>query len=92
MQRGWLGVSVEEREGVVLIANLDRAGPAGRAGIRQGDIVVSINGERIETARGLIRSVAAVPPGNNARVVIRRQGRDIEVPVTVGRRPTEAAG
>ena len=92
MQRGWLGVSVEEREGVVLIANLDRGGPAGRAGIRPGDIVVSINGERIETARGLIRSVAAVPPGNNARVVIRRQGRDIDVPVTVGRRPTEQAG
>jgi len=92
IQRGWLGVSVEEREGLVLIATLDRMGPAGRAGIRPGDIVVSINGERIESARGLIRTVAAVAPGNSARVMVRRQGREIEIPVTVGRRPTESAG
>jgi len=92
IDRGWLGVSVEEREGGVLIANLDRAGPAGRAGVRPGDVVVAINGERIETSRGLIRTVAGAPPGNILRLTVRRQGRDIDIPVTVGKRPTEQPG
>ena len=86
--RGWLGVSVEEREsGGVLIASADRAGPAARAGLRAGDEVVAINGEPVSTARGLIRAVAAVPPGENARLTVRRQGRAVDVPVVIGTRP-----
>ena len=86
--RGWLGVSVEEREsGGVLIASADRAGPAARAGLRQGDEVVAINGEPVSTSRGLIRAVAAVPPGENARLTVRRQGRTVDVPVVIGTRP-----
>ncbi|MGE0225754.1 MAG: trypsin-like peptidase domain-containing protein [Acetobacteraceae bacterium] len=92
IERGWLGVSVEERDNGVLIASIERSGPAGRAGVRTGDVVVAINGERIDSARGLIRAIAGVTPGNTARVTVRRQGRDIEIPVTVGRRPAEQAG
>jgi len=92
IERGWLGVSVEENENGVSIANLDRNGPAARAGLRPGDTVVAINGDRIETSRGLIRAVAAVPPGNNIRVTVRRQGREVDIAITVGRRPREQAG
>lgn len=90
--RGWLGVSVDERDGVVIVTSMDRSGPAARAGLRPGDVLVSVNGERVDTARGLVRAVAGVPPGDQAVVTIRRQGREVEVPVTVGRRPTEGAG
>jgi serine protease Do len=55
-------------------------------------VVLAINGERIETSRGLIKAVAAVTPGGNMRVTVRRQGREIDIPVTVGRRPAEQAG
>ncbi|MFL5288163.1 MAG: trypsin-like peptidase domain-containing protein [Rhodopila sp.] len=89
IDRGWLGVSVDDRDEGVTIANLDRNGPAGRAGIRPGDVVIAVNGEHIDTSRGLIRTIAGVPPGNNVRVTVRRQGREIEIPVNVGRRPTE---
>jgi serine protease Do len=92
IERGWLGVSVEDRDGAVQIAGLERSGPAARSGIRAGDVVLRVNGEPIDSSRGLIRSVAAVAPGNTARVTVRRQGREIEVPVTVGRRPAEQAG
>lgn len=92
IERGWLGVSVEDRDGAVVIAGLDRNGPAGRAGLRPGDMVLAVNGERIDTSRGLIRAVAGVTPGESARIMVRRMGREVEVPVTVGRRPTESAG
>jgi serine protease Do len=89
IERGWLGVSVEDRDEGVTIALLDRSGPAAKAGIRVGDVVIAINGDKIESSRGLIRAVAVVPPGNSVRVTIRRQGREMEIPVNVGRRPAE---
>ena len=40
-------------------------------------MILAVNGERIESARGLIRTVAAVPPGSSVSLTIRRQGREI---------------
>jgi serine protease Do len=90
--RGWLGVSVDDRNGSVLIATEDPNGPAAHAGVRKGDIVVAVNGDHIDSSRGLIRAVAGVTPGNSVRVTIRRQGHEMDVPVTVGRRPTDQQG
>jgi serine protease Do len=89
IERGWLGVSVDDRDGGVTIASMDRNGPAAKSGIRTGDVVVAVNGDRIESSRGLIRAVAGVMPGNGVRVTVRRQGREMDIPVNVGRRPTE---
>src|SRR3984885_11044961 len=89
IERGWLGVAVEDRDGSVTIATLDRTGPAAKSGIKAGDVVVSVNGDKIESSRGLIRAVAVVPPGNSVRILIRRQGHEMEIPVNVGRRPAE---
>jgi len=96
VERGWLGVSVQDavpedarlaRRGV-LIAGVERGSPAARAGLRQGDLVVALNGERIETSRALVRSVAAVSPGQTVRVTVLRDGQERELPVQVGRRPS----
>ncbi len=94
IERGWLGVSVSDpvKEGGLIIAGLDRNSPAAKGGARQGDVLLAINGERVESANGLIKAVAAVAPGTNVRVTLRRQGRDFEISVTVGRRPPEQAG
>jgi len=88
--RGWLGVSVQDADsGGVAIAGVERDGPALRAGIRAGDVVVALNGGRIDSARSLIRAVAAISPGEHARLTVRRQGREIELSVTIGRRPSD---
>jgi serine protease Do len=89
IERGWLGVSVEDRDTGVTIATLDHSGPAAKAGMRAGDVVVAINGDKIDSSRGLIRAVAVVPPGNSVRVTVRRQGHEMDIPVNVGRRPPE---
>ena len=95
VERGWLGVSVQDlvpedgrsaRRGV-LVAAVERTSPAGRAGLRQGDVVVAINGDRVETSRALVRTVAAIPPGQTLRLTVLREGREREMPVQVGRRP-----
>lgn len=92
IDRGWLGISVRDVEGPgVAIAGVDSGGPAGRAGLRPGDLVTAVNGQRVDTARNLIRAVAAVQPGNTARLTVRRANHEMEVPVTVGRRPAETA-
>ena len=92
IDRGWLGVSVQDAQAAsagVAIAGLERAGPAMRAGLKQGDVVLAVNGDRVDSARGLIKAVAAAAPGTAVRLTVRRAGQSMEVPVTVGRRPAE---
>lgn len=98
VERGWLGVSVQDaaaesgeprglpRRGV-LIAGVERNSPAARAGLRPGDIVTALNGEKVETSRALVRGVAAVAPGQMVRLMVLREGREREMPVQVGKRP-----
>jgi serine protease Do len=87
IQRGWLGVSVEDHDDGVVIAAIDKTGPAARAGVRAGDLVLAINGETVSTSRGLIRAVAGETPGDNTRLTLRRQGQTMELPVVIGLRP-----
>jgi len=91
IERGWLGVSVEEAQNGVAVAGVERTSPAGRAGVRAGDAILAVNGERVETPRGLIRAVAAAAPGSTVTLAIRRQGREFDLPVVVGRRPAEGS-
>ncbi len=95
IDRGWLGVSVEDtgddqHPGVpgALIGAVERGGPALRAGLRAGDIVTTVNGQPVDSARGLIRQIAQAPPGSVVRLDVRRQGRDVQLSVTVGHRPS----
>ena len=51
------------------VAGVERTSPAARAGIRAGDMILAVNGERVETSRGLIRTIAAVAPGKRREPV-----------------------
>jgi serine protease Do len=94
VERGWLGVAVQDvgndaprgRRGVQ-IQGVERNSPAARAGLRQGDLVTALNGERVETSRALIRTVAGVAPGQSIRLSLLRDGRSQDINVQVGRRP-----
>ncbi len=93
IERGWLGVSVTEVAGAgrgpagVGIAALDRGGPAFKAGLRPGDIVMALNGQPVDSTRHLIKSIALTAPGSAVRVTFRRQGKEIDLSIPVGRRP-----
>ncbi len=87
IDRGWLGVTLENAPGGgVRIVDVDRGGPGQRAGLHAGDIVQTVNGERVDSNRSLIRTVAAAAPGSSLRLALSRHGKSVEVPVVVGRR------
>jgi two-component system OmpR family response regulator len=71
------------------IAEVNKGGPAARAGLRAGDLVVSINGELVENTRELVRAVSGVNPGTVAHLRVRRGNQTVELAVVVGRRPPE---
>lgn len=64
-----------ERPGGVFVVDVREGGPAARAGLRSGDIVVSFDGERIRSVRQFSRLVSETPPGRTIQTEIVRDGR-----------------
>ena len=97
--RGWIGVevqditppiaesfSLEDTRGA-LVAGVLQGGPADKAGIKPGDILVAVQGKAVMDPAGMLNLIAALAPGQAANLTLRRQGKDFETRVTVGRRP-----
>jgi serine protease Do len=93
---GWLGVSIAEvtEEDVprlklreprgVLIRGVMPGEPADRGGVRAEDVLITLDGTRLDSPRDLQRVVATTPVGKKVRVVLVREGRETEVEVTIG--------
>ena len=97
--RGWIGVEVQEitpelaesfglasREGT-LVAGVMRGGPADKAGIRPGDVLIAVDGKAIHNNHSMLDLVAALPPGNGARFRILRDKQAADIEVQIGKRP-----
>jgi serine protease Do len=101
--RGLLGVSIQDvtpelaksfglREGKgALVAQVVPNGPAEKAGIEQGDVIVSFDGKPVEDSKDLPRIVAATPVGKSVTVKVMREGKEISRTVSVGEMEEEAA-
>ncbi len=96
-RRGWLGVRIQtvtdeiaeslglESKKGALVADITKGGPAGPAGIKAGDIVLSFDGKDVPDMRSLPRLVADTSPGKEVKVVVLRKGKEVTLDVTVGR-------
>ncbi|MEZ5830284.1 MAG: DegQ family serine endoprotease [Dongiaceae bacterium] len=101
-KRGWLGVRIqtvspELAEGLrlkepkgALVASVTKDGPADKAGIKQGDVVLKFDGKEITQMRGLPRVVAETETGKTADVVVWRKGSEVTLKVKVGELTEEA--
>jgi len=97
--RGWLGVvpqpltpeiaralALNRLDGVV-ISDVQRGGPAERAGMQVRDVVLEIGGKTTRSVPQLLARIAELPPGSSAKVLLLREGADVEINVMVGKRP-----
>ena len=71
----------------VLIAGVVRDGPADRAGVRPGDVLVGVNDQTVPNPSAMLNVIAAVQPGSVARLKLLRNGNPLELKLTVGKRP-----
>lgn len=67
-----------------LVAKVEAGTPAGRAGIRTGDVITALGGQAIKSPRDLSRMVADLSPGQKEHVTVWRQGETKDVLLTVG--------
>jgi serine protease Do len=81
-----IGVTVSDPEGQaasgVRIDSVDEASPAAKAGLREGDLVVTFDGERVRSARQLTRLVQETPDGRQVAMTISRGGASQTVTIT----------
>jgi putative serine protease PepD len=89
VQHAYLGVMIEDApDGGARVAEAVEDGPAANAGLRADDVVVRAGGTDIETADELRRAVAAMSPGDELELRIRRGEDEQTVTVELGRRPS----
>ncbi|MGF6542392.1 trypsin-like peptidase domain-containing protein [Paraburkholderia sp. BR13444] len=94
--RGRIGVAVQplsadkakalglDSAGGALVGSVDPNGPAHAAGLRQGDVIVGVNGKHIDNTRELVGQVAQLSPGSKATISVWRNGSENKLSVTVG--------
>ncbi|HZR88371.1 MAG TPA: S1C family serine protease [Bradyrhizobium sp.] len=89
--RGYLGVGLQPvrlDDGVgAMVMSVDKQGPAANAGVRQGDVIVGINNEKIAGVRALIRSLGPDSVGSTIDLAMQRAGAPVNVKLVVGERP-----
>ncbi len=101
VKRGWLGIGIQDLTpelaksfGIpdvrgVLINNVFEGSPAEKAGFLRGDVVISFNGEKVETVRKLQRLVATYEVGKKAEVEVLREGKKVTLNPVIGEMPKE---
>lgn len=89
--RGYLGLGLQPLrldDGIgAMVMNVDQAGPAATAGIRQGDVIVAVNDQKLSGVRALLRTLGPASVGQVIDVAIRRGGEPASFKVTIGERP-----
>ena len=97
--RGWVGVELQEitpeladpskagSTAGVLIAGVQRGSPADRAGIKPGDILLMVDGMQATDPDSMRSLIVALIPGREAKLRLRRDAREFDLPITIGKRP-----
>lgn len=97
--RGWIGVEMQDitkdlsdsfglqRSSGAIIAGVVRNGPADKAGIKPGDILLKVEGKSVGDTTEMLNLIAQLPPGEKAKMTVLRKSREAVLDVVVGKRP-----
>ncbi len=98
--RGWVGIEAQDITPQLaesfrlshtrgsLIAGVLRNSPAEKAGLKPGDILLEINGNKVTDSSTMLNLIANLQPDEKATLKIARDQREINVTVIIGKRPT----
>ena len=102
--RGWIGVEpqnlskeLSESLGLpgntegVLISGVLEGGPAARGGVKPGDVLTTVNGNKIKDVKQLLNQIAQIGPGNEASLRIFRKDKELDLKIQTGKRPKPKA-
>jgi serine protease DegQ len=99
--RGWIGIESQDitpeladsfglgRQNGAIIAGVVRGGPADKAGIRPGDILLRVEDHPVGNTNDMLNLIAQLKPGAKARMTVVRKNHESTMNVTVGRRPRD---
>ena len=97
--RGYIGVEPQDitpelaesfglkKTNGAIIAGVLKGGPADKAGMQPGDILVSVEGKAVTDMADMLNQIAQLSPGNKAKIVILRRNQENTLNVTIGVRP-----
>jgi len=71
-----------------LVQSVTKDGPADKAGLKDGDVIVAVAGKPVKDTRDLIFRVSAMPPGQKVDLDLMREGKSKSITVTLGERPS----
>ncbi|MES2015365.1 MAG: Do family serine endopeptidase [Pseudomonadota bacterium] len=101
--RGWIGIETQDitpelaesfglaKDKGAIIAGVVRNGPADRAGIRPGDILLTVAGQPVASTAETLNLIAQLAPGQKATMTVMRKNREAAVDVHVAKRPRASA-
>jgi serine protease Do len=101
VERGYLGVTIQpvdediakslglESANGALVASVVSGGPAEKAGIEAGDVILSIDGDDVAQVKELTRKIAAMAPDARAEIEVLRHGERKKLDVRIGKTPLE---
>ena len=96
VRRGYLGVVIQDLSNDlkksfdlkdvdgVLVSDVKEDGAAGKAGMKRGDVIISLDGKEMHDAGQLRNTVALTPPGTEVKLVVIRDGKKKNLTVTLG--------
>ncbi|MCA9639452.1 MAG: PDZ domain-containing protein, partial [Myxococcales bacterium] len=96
VRRGWLGVVIQDLDaelgqalGVsathgVVVSDMEKSGPGAKAGLQQGDVILSVNGTEVESTGELRNAIAAAGSGNSVKLGVLRGKQQLSVEVKLG--------
>lgn len=102
VKRGYLGVAIQRLTSDIadglglpkdkgeIVANVEPNGPAGRAGVRQGDVILKVAGREVDYDNSLSYIVATTPIGSTVPIELLRDGKRMTINATIAQRPSEA--